>query len=232
MLGDYIASDLSQFSSDFNSLLNFTLITQAAPKFSALLTSAPTLFADLSLAIDAASSQINIPPSFDDSTNQAAVSAIGALSTGFVVRSSDACGITLSNFATEGALGLFRFVLPVFVIFQQECALLDVALIEQAVAAADIFSNNNLEVAINDAVGFLLMLSRRLFIGVRIISSSGLTPDAAVPAAAQALLDDFLFFINDFCGIPPLSSTALTQLNDYFLVDLVAHATRAGPPVG
>ena len=62
-----------------------------------------------------------------------------------------------------------------------------------------------------------------MFLSVQAVLDS--TPDAQVPAAMQANLDEFLFFINDFCGIPPLSSTAMAQLDDYFLVDLVALAT-------
>ena len=52
--------------------------------------------------------------------------------------------------------------------------------------------------------------------GNQITTIRNSTPDALVPAAAEALLDDFLFFINDFCGIPPLSNAALMQLDDYF----------------
>ena len=40
-------------------------------------------------------------------------------------------------------------------------------------------------------------------------------------AAVQTGLDEFLFFVNDFCGIPTLSDATLDQLNVYFLVDLV-----------
>ena len=68
------------------------------------------------------------------------------------------------------------------------------------------------------------MLGDRLEIGRANLDS---TPDDAVPAAAQALLDDFLFFVNDFCGITPLSSTALRRLDEYFLFDLVAIFTGA-----
>ena len=46
-------------------------------------------------------------------------------------------------------------------------------------------------------------------------------PPADVTAAVQSILDSFLYTINDFCGIPPLSSASLALLNDAFLVELV-----------
>ena len=39
-----------------------------------------------------------------------------------------------------------------------------------------------------------------------------------VPAALQTVRDEFLFIINDFCGVPPLSNATLSQLDEYFAV--------------
>ena len=50
-------------------------------------------------------------------------------------------------------------------------------------------------------------------------------PDDEVPAAAQVALNEFLFNVNDFCGVPPLSNTTLAQLDVCYLEQLVAVAT-------
>ena len=222
LLSNYIDSDLATLPGGSVKLLNFTLVAQAAPAFSALLTSAPTLFASLSPAIDAASNQIVIPPSFLHSTNKAGIAALAALSADFVALANDSCGLALSTDRVRNVEELFRFVLSTFVIYQQECDLLDVNIVEQAIATAT--TVNRLEDRLRIGVGIPVFFRRRLFRVVRDIIN--LTSDAEVPAAMQAVLDEFLFFINDFCGIPPLSATALGQLDDYFLVDLVALATQ------
>ena len=224
LLGNYIATDLATLPGGSVKLLNFTLVAQAVPAFSALLTSAPTLFASLSPAIQAASNQIVIPPSFLHSTNKAGIAALAALSADFVALANDSCGLALSTDRVRNVEELFRFVLSTFVIYEQECDLLDVNIVEQAIATATTASSNRLEDRLRIGVGIPVFFRRRLFRVVRDIIN--LTPDAEVPAAMQAVLDEFLFFINDFCGIPPLSSTALGQLDDYFLVDLVALATQ------
>ena len=195
-------------------------------RFFELLTSAPSLFANFSLAVDAAFNLLMIPPFFEDPTNLSFVDALDELSVDFVALANDLCDISLSENQTTDVDAFFSFVLPNFAIFSQECELLNVTIIEQAVDSADvglIITFFILLDAITNEVGIDLLLLRRLNFGFGIISES--IPDAAVPAAAQALLDDFLFFINDFCDIPPLSNTALTLLDEYFLVDLVNFAT-------
>ena len=223
LLGDYIATDLATLPANFNKLLDITLIAQAQPAFSALLTSAPTLFASLSTAVDAAANQITIPPSFNAATNRAAQDAMAALSSDFVALADDSCGIALSTDQIQKVNGLFRFVLPSFVFFQQDCNILSVPILERGIAASVGGSPVGLQGELSDAAGIFLFVSRRLHDSVIILFRS--TPDDQVTAVAQALLDEFLFYINDFCGIPPLSSTAMTQLSDYFLVYLVNRAT-------
>ena len=106
LLGNYIATDLATLPDDVD---NITLITQAAPVFFDLLTSAPTLFADLSLAIDAAAS--------NPVTIEAGVFALAALAPDFVALANDACGLSLSPDLIRNADGLFSFVLPAFLLF-------------------------------------------------------------------------------------------------------------------
>ena len=136
---------------------------------------------------------------------------------------SESCGIALNPDQIQKADGFFRFVLSDFVIFQRECDLLDVNIVEQAITEATTANFNRLEDKIVNGVGVHLNLRRLMFLSVQAVIDS--TPDAQVPAAMQANLDEFLLFVNDFCGLPPLSSTALGQLDEYFLVDLVALAT-------
>ena len=197
-----------------------------APLFFDLLTSAPVLFANFSLAVDAAFNQLIIPPSFSDITNQEIITAERTLSEDFVALAIGSCGIALSGGLVANANDLFSFLLPAFVIYSQECDLLNVTIIEQAVDAADVFSNA-LENSINAVVSINLLLGQILIAGVNNIASS--TPGDMRTAAAQALRDDFLFFVNDFCDIPPLSNTTLTRLDDYILVDIVNAATERDP---
>ena len=229
LFGDFIDSDLAEISmSDFNQF-NYAFIAQTAQRFFDLLTSAPVLFANLSLAVGAASSQIMIPPCYLDESNREAVFALQDLYVDFVALANDSCGIALNDDQISEAVALFIIILPASVIFPQECDLLNVTIIEQAVAAADVdVFSNLLENEIRELVGIDLFLRSPLPSSRFILISR--IPDDMVPAAAQALLDDFLFLINDFCGIPPLSNTTLTQLDEYFLVDLVAVATGNNLP--
>ena len=111
LLADYIATDLAAFpANNFNNLLlNVTLANQVAPVFFDLLTSAPTLFADLSLAIDAAA---NLTP------NEGGISALDALSPDFIALARDSCGIALRPVQERGIIGLFFAILPTFFFFQ------------------------------------------------------------------------------------------------------------------
>ena len=111
LLADYIATDLAAFpANNFNNLLfNIPLANRVAPVFFDLLTSAPTLFADLSRAIDAASS---LTP------EEAGVSALNALSPDFIALARDSCGIALRPVQERGIVGLFFAILLTFFFFQ------------------------------------------------------------------------------------------------------------------
>ena len=217
---NFIESDLPDLPSDLAILLNYTLTFQTTQLFIDLLTSAPVLFANLSAAVDAASSQIMIPPAFTDDANDAALDAIVLLSIDFEALANDPCDISLNLTQQISVVNFFIFLLPFSFVLSEECNLLNVTIIEQAVASANLtVFDNNLESMIIDAVGIDIYLISILGFGFSVVISP--TPDALVPAAAQALLDDFMFYINDVCGIEPLSNTTLEQLDEYFLVDLV-----------
>ena len=67
---------------------------------------------------------------------------------------------------------------------------------------------------------FPQLISVRHFNEIQLLIINPLPADVTA-AAAQAILDGFLFTINDFCGIPPLSSASLALLDDAFLVELM-----------
>ena len=75
-----------------------------------LMTSAPTLFADLSAAIDAAANEIDGPAGVDPLTQ---------LSPEFVALATGSCGITLSPDLIANVDVLFFRVLPTFFFFVQ-----------------------------------------------------------------------------------------------------------------
>ena len=105
LLSSYITTDLAAFPDDINMLYNFTLVTQVAPAFLDLLTSAPTLFADLSLAIDTAA---NLTP------DSAILAALVELPPTFLALARDTCGLSLSQQLIQNVDGLFFPVLPAF----------------------------------------------------------------------------------------------------------------------
>ena len=226
MLRQYIDRDLAippNVPATFGDMLaaavffNISVITQTAPAFFALLTSAPTLFANISLAVDVASDQIVIPPAFfDDNANvTAAVDSLNALVADFVAIANDSCDISLSQQQIDDVTRLFDVILPTFFILSVECELLNQTLVEQAVAAADAdIEARNLADRLNQVVDTALLHADRLFaaIGQYVMQN----PVDDMSAAAQTVRDEFLLIINDFCGIPPLSNTTLTQLDEYF----------------
>ena len=195
---------------------NISVITQTAPEFFALLTSAPTLLANISLGIEIAADQIVIPPTFSANPNVTeAVSSFNALVPDFLAVANDTCNISLTEQQVDDVTRLFDVVLSIFFISDVECGLFNQPAIEQAVAAAD-FNDGFGDLAVEfqtATTGFITLHSERLFIDLINILNNDI-PD--VPAGAQMVLDEFLFLINDFCGIPPLSNAALMQLDEYF----------------
>ena len=105
LLSNYITTDLAAFPDDINMLYNFTVANRVAPVFLDLLTSAPTLFADLSLAIDTAA---NLTP------DSAILAALVELPPTFLALARDTCGLSLSPQLIQNVDGLFFPVLPAF----------------------------------------------------------------------------------------------------------------------
>ena len=133
LLGDFIESDLAAVPvDDVGSLFNYTIIVQTTRNFFQLLTSAPMLFANLSLAVDTASDQFMVPPSYLEDPNIAAFGAVAELSADFVALANDSCGIALSENQTVLVDAFFQFVLPFFVVLSQECNLINVTIIEES----------------------------------------------------------------------------------------------------
>ena len=105
LLTNYITTELAAFPDDINMLFNFTVANRVAPVFLDLLTSAPTLFADLSLAIDTAA---NLTP------DSAILAALVELPPTFLALARDTCGLSLSQQLIQNVDGLFFPVLPAF----------------------------------------------------------------------------------------------------------------------
>ena len=182
------------------------------------------LFSDLTIAINTTSDLIAIPPNFDAPSNLMAYGSLAALSADFVAVACTSCGIVLNQTQLTDIRRLFGVVLPVFFVFSCECDLLTLAIVEQAILAADpnFLSAANIVGVIDAMVGVLSQLtSARHFFDVQRLLNDPPAAAADVTAAAQSILDGFLFTINDFCGIPPLSQASLALLDDAFLVELV-----------
>ena len=110
LLGDYIATDLATLPITASGPIDLNLVNQVATAFFALMTSAPTLFADLSAAIDAAANEIE---------GTAGVDPLTELSPEFVALATDSCGMTLSPDLIANVDVLFFRVLPTFFFFLQ-----------------------------------------------------------------------------------------------------------------
>ena len=95
----------------FAELVNATLVAQVVPEFFDLLTSAPTLFADMTLAIASAADLITTP---DTGTNEAGINALAALSPQFAALATDSCGLSLSQDLIFNVEGFFFATLPAF----------------------------------------------------------------------------------------------------------------------
>ena len=152
-----------------------------------------------------------------------AINALAELSSDFVDVADDSCDLHLTDEQRADVRRLLGVVLPIFVVFSRECELLSRAIVEQAIADADAsnVSAQAIVIEIDTAVDVRpQLISFRHFNEIQLLIINP-QPPADVTAAAQAILDGFLFTINDFCGIPPLSSASLALLDDAFLVELV-----------
>ena len=210
-------------------LFNISVINETAPTFFALLTSAPELFSGIARAVDVASSDIRLPTSPEQSAN----SSLVAMSADFMRLARDECEIVLNPDQTAGVVKLFGVVLPVYVTMSVECRVFNETIIEQAIEAADFsVSPFDLVTQLIIASGDQSLHASRLSAGIAgvIQSSTTTTTTAGGDAAAattmttttaQRVRDEFLFIVNDFCGVPRLSDVTLSQLDEYLLDDLV-----------
>ena len=211
LLRDYIDFELSvtPLSGNifFDSVEIYVLVlTDTVPTFLELLESAPSLFANLSQAIDDASDRVP-GPGFAELSEQVA---------SFVAIANESCGISLNQEQIHNVSRLINSAVTGFFLAENDCNMLNQTIVEEAVAAAAAINNPF------SLPGRLVMESGIIFLDNRISSAIGavFAPAVDVPAVAQAALDNFLFTINDFCGIP-LSNTTLAQLNELYLEVLV-----------
>ena len=226
LLSDYIDNDLSAEPripanlNDFRfgpSLLYVSALTERVPALFALLRSAPTLFADLSQAIDCAVSFLPRDIGFI---------ILESLFADFVSVAVEVCDISLSQDQIDDVERLFVGPVILSIVIRRDCGFLDQTLVEQAVAAIDIDAGrfslpDELQLA---AGGSLFFQQQRDDNNIARLFSFPREAVDDIREAAQAALDEFLFVINDFCGIP-LSSATLQRLDDYYLDDLVALPT-------
>ena len=207
LLSDYIEFDLptipeleTGFSPDNIPSPTFILILNETVTFLELLESTPSLFANLSQVIADASGGLGR-------------SVRRQLAADFVAVANDSCGLSLSPEQIDNVNVLLVGALPTFLSGLSDCDLLNQTIVEEAVAAA-----------IDDGAALSLtdeffeidtdLLARRLQTGTINVFVSP-TVDTAT-AEAQVVVNEFLFFVNDFCGIPVLSNVTLAQLDEFF----------------
>ena len=183
----------------------YTLVlTETVPTFLELLDSTPSLFANITQVIDDASRRFPVP-GFQELSEQVAI---------FVAVANDSCGIELSQEQIANVSRLINSAVAGFLLAENDCDRLNQTIVEQAVAAID--NPFFLPPTLFEASG-IDYLDNRISFMIRSVFSPTVVD---IAAAARAALDDFLFTINDFCGIS-LSNTTRSQLNDLYLIDLV-----------
>ena len=191
------------FVSQTSSSVFVAVLNETVPTFFDLLQSAPSLFADLSLAIDDA---------FAVAATAVDSSELAALADDFVTVANVSCDISLSQQQVDDVTALFASGLTVFREYVLGCDLL----LQNAVAnviglAASTGGDPN-------QLPFLLRLSAgaNIFQIVHLeasIATLGAATD--VPSAVQAAVDDFLFGFGEFCGFPPFGQTTLDELEHF-----------------
>ena len=164
---------------------------------------------------------------------------LGELAAGFVALANDSCGISLSQEQIADVTRLFDSVLPTFFVVSQDCDLLTQTVVESGVAEAlatvrrDPGVLNNLVFSL--ATSAFTIENRRTLLADRISSAisalllqNSVTVDAS--SAARAAVDDILFTVNDFCGVPTLSDVTLALLNEYY--EIVVNSATTQTNVG
>ena len=213
LLSDYVEFELSELPELGSIGIQVTLpspifilvINETAPTFLEFLESTPSLFSNLSQAID------DNPGIFE----------LQELAADFVTVVSDVCGISLSQEQIDDVTRLFDSALFSVLVLLQDCGMLSQTILETVINALQFNSATfALEGELDDFTD-VEFLSDRVSVTIQNVLDA---PVDEVPAAAQTALDEFLFVINDFCGIPPLSNVTLAQLEEYFLEDVVNNA--------
>ena len=228
LLVDYIENELPDTLQllpgilfNTSSALYELVITDTAPAVLELLESTPSLFDDITEDVNEVSVRLsdvlflNSPEFF---------ASYQALAADFVDEATDECDVSLSREQVADVTRLFDAALPTLLIALLDCSLLNQTIIEDAVAAAAAvspFFAFSLPSEIGQNIAISIFSSRT---GNNIVNLLDSTPTDEVPEAAQTALDEFLFTVNDFCGVPTLSGVTLAQLNQYYLVDLVMTA--------
>ena len=229
LLRDYIERELSGFDPELTagfpvlvfvpSSLYVRVLNDTAPTFLELLESTPSLFANLSQAIDDASGQILGTRIFN---SDFFLSIYEPLAADFVAVANDSCGISLSQQQFADVTQLITSALPTFFLSSQQCDRFNQTVVERAVDEAlatvgvtmlGLFTLS-FELGLGDTTQSLL-LPNRVSGGISSIRRLPLTDGIPAEEAAQAALDEFLFTVNDFCGIP-LSDVTLMQLDEYY----------------
>ena len=229
LLRDYIEHELSGFDPELTagfpvlvfvpSSLYVLVVNETAPTFLELLESTPSLFANLSQAIDDASGQILGTRIFN---SDFFLSIYEPLAADFVAVANDSCGISLSQQQFADVTQLITSALPTFFLSSQQCDRFNQTVVERAVDEAlatvgvtmlGLFTLS-FELGLGDTTQSLL-LPNRVAEGINNVGLLPLTSNTTASVAAQAALDEFLFTVNVFCDIP-LSDVTLMQLDAYY----------------
>ena len=196
ILRDYIEFELTGIPEQLfpgvfffpSSSVYILVVNETVPTFFELLESTPSLFSNLSQAIDdAVDRNTRLSGTISFSNLRAELRGLAAE---FVTVANDSCGISLSQEQIANVTRLFDGALPAFLVALVECNLINVTIIEEAVAAIEdsIFGLSALlfEILFRSEVS---LLANRISV---VVNNAVNSPADDVPAAAQVALDEFL----------------------------------------